>query len=201
MKDELTAAQAAERLGVGHLSINLWCGQGLLTGARREASPVGCISWLIPQNPEKLCAARTQGNQRLAKGTGTTSEAARQKGGVDGVMDVAIISALIGAIAATITSAIWSRLEERRTWTRIEFDDRAGTRKQFGRLTKVLRRVDQRVTFQSPQIANMERGDVAEYYCAASVRWQGVGEPDAGYPYGAGCGWESERVSLLQATR
>ena len=52
MKDELTAAQVAERLGVGRSTVNLWCRQGRFTGARREDSPVG-VYWLIPASALK----------------------------------------------------------------------------------------------------------------------------------------------------
>ncbi|MET0646724.1 MAG: helix-turn-helix domain-containing protein [Pyrinomonadaceae bacterium] len=47
MREELTAAEAAERLQVGRSTVNLWCRQGRLPGARREDSPVGSY-WLIP---------------------------------------------------------------------------------------------------------------------------------------------------------
>jgi excisionase family DNA binding protein len=45
---ELTAAQAAETLGVGRSTINLWCRQGRFPGARLEESPLGSY-WLIPE--------------------------------------------------------------------------------------------------------------------------------------------------------
>ncbi len=74
-------------------------------------------------------------------------------------MDVAIISALIGAIAATITSAIWSRLEERRKRNRMRTMIGLELANNLDALRNFCAEVDQRVTFQSPQIANMERGD------------------------------------------
>ena len=47
MSDELTAAQAAERLRVGRSTVNLWCRQGKFPGAKRKDSPVGPY-WTIP---------------------------------------------------------------------------------------------------------------------------------------------------------
>jgi excisionase family DNA binding protein len=52
MNSELTAAQVAERLGVGRSTVNLWCRQGRFPGARFEGSPVGDY-WLIPESDLK----------------------------------------------------------------------------------------------------------------------------------------------------
>lgn len=52
MRDELTAAQVAERLSVGRSTVNLWCRQGRFPSARVEMSPVGGY-WLIAESDLK----------------------------------------------------------------------------------------------------------------------------------------------------
>lgn len=46
---ELTTSQAAERLGVGKSTVNLWCRRGLFPHARSEETPRGPV-WLIPES-------------------------------------------------------------------------------------------------------------------------------------------------------
>jgi hypothetical protein len=48
MANELTAAQVAERLGMGRSTVNKWCRLGKFSGARQVTSPVGGY-WLIPE--------------------------------------------------------------------------------------------------------------------------------------------------------
>jgi excisionase family DNA binding protein len=45
---DLTIQQAAERLGVGRSTVNLWCRQGRFPNARVEETPLGSY-WLIPE--------------------------------------------------------------------------------------------------------------------------------------------------------
>lgn len=49
MVNELTAAQVAERLGMGRSTVNKWCRLGKFSGARQVDSPVGDY-WLIPES-------------------------------------------------------------------------------------------------------------------------------------------------------
>jgi excisionase family DNA binding protein len=44
----LTTSQAAERLGVGQSTVNLWCRQGRFPNAERVATPQGGY-WTIPE--------------------------------------------------------------------------------------------------------------------------------------------------------
>ena len=46
---ELTTSQAAERLGVGKSTVNLWCRRGFFPNARSEETPRGPV-WLIPES-------------------------------------------------------------------------------------------------------------------------------------------------------
>jgi excisionase family DNA binding protein len=52
MNAELTTAQAAERLGVGKSTVNLWCRQGRFPNARSEETHRGPV-WLIPESDLK----------------------------------------------------------------------------------------------------------------------------------------------------
>jgi excisionase family DNA binding protein len=46
---ELTTSQAADRLGVGKSTVNLWCRRGFFPNARSEETPRGPV-WLIPES-------------------------------------------------------------------------------------------------------------------------------------------------------
>ncbi len=78
MANELTAAQAAERLGVGRSTVNLWCRRGKFPGARIEASPVGDY-WLIPE--KDLAGFKPPERGRPAKANGAAKQPAAKKGG------------------------------------------------------------------------------------------------------------------------
>ena len=45
---KLTTAEAAERLGVAQVTVNVWCLRGLFPNAEREESPRGPV-WMIPE--------------------------------------------------------------------------------------------------------------------------------------------------------
>jgi excisionase family DNA binding protein len=49
MANDLTTSKAAERLGVGKSTVNLWCRQGLFPHARSVDTPRGAV-WLIPES-------------------------------------------------------------------------------------------------------------------------------------------------------
>jgi excisionase family DNA binding protein len=48
----LTTSQAAERLGVGKSTVNLWCRQGKFPNAESADTPRGPV-WLIPESDLK----------------------------------------------------------------------------------------------------------------------------------------------------
>ena len=83
MGDELTAAQAAERLGVGRSTVNLWCRQGRFPSARREDSPVGPY-WIIPAADLKGFTPPPRGRIPKAK---AEQSADKPKGGKAGGPD------------------------------------------------------------------------------------------------------------------
>jgi excisionase family DNA binding protein len=78
MSAELTAVQAAERLGVGRSTVNLWCRQGKFHGARLEGSPVGDY-WLIPEKDLKDFQPPKRG--RVPKLKTGVAKSAKKKGG------------------------------------------------------------------------------------------------------------------------
>lgn len=45
---KLTTAEAAERLGVAQVTVNVWCLRGLFPNAIREETPRGPV-WMIPE--------------------------------------------------------------------------------------------------------------------------------------------------------
>jgi hypothetical protein len=77
MKGGLTAAQVAERLEVGRSTVNLWCRQGLLAGARREDSPVGPY-WLIPESALKTFSRPKRGPTPKTKSEGDKQKQPRK---------------------------------------------------------------------------------------------------------------------------
>jgi excisionase family DNA binding protein len=78
MNTELTTSQAAERLGVGKSTVNLWCRQGRFPNARSEDTPRGPV-WLIPESdlenfsppkmgrPASKAATKTPAKRRAKK--------------------------------------------------------------------------------------------------------------------------------------
>ncbi len=82
MSTELTAAEAAERLGAGRSTVNLWCRQGLFPGARLEKSPVGDY-WLIPETALKDFKPPDRGRKPKPK-PAETVPATKARGGKKG---------------------------------------------------------------------------------------------------------------------
>jgi hypothetical protein len=79
MANELTAAQVAERLGMGRSTVNKWCRLGKFSGARQVTSPVGDY-WLIPeksldgvQPPPLGRPTKAQTDPTKPKGNGTAT--------------------------------------------------------------------------------------------------------------------------------
>lgn len=90
MKDELlTTSQAAERLGVGRSTVNLWCRQGKFPNAVAQKEVIGNV-WYIPagdlkdfQPPQRgRPKSPTEGEKRAAgrirRSNGTSG---KKKGG------------------------------------------------------------------------------------------------------------------------
>ena len=49
---KLTTAEAAARLGVKQITVNVWCLRGRFPGAAREDTPRGPV-WMIPEEEVK----------------------------------------------------------------------------------------------------------------------------------------------------
>ncbi len=63
---ELTTTQAAERLGVGKSTVNLWCRQGRFPNAYAKEEARGAV-WYIPESDLKDFTAPTMGRPPKAK--------------------------------------------------------------------------------------------------------------------------------------
>jgi excisionase family DNA binding protein len=66
----LTTSQAAERLGVGKSTVNLWCRQGRFPNARSQETPRGPV-WLIPEGDVKDFKSPQMGRPPKPKASGT----------------------------------------------------------------------------------------------------------------------------------
>jgi excisionase family DNA binding protein len=78
MSKELTAVQAAERLGVGRSTVNLWCRQGRFPRAHIEESPLGSY-WLIPETDLNRFEKPERGRPRKAQTEKTSKKGKREK--------------------------------------------------------------------------------------------------------------------------
>lgn len=56
----LTTAEAAERLGVAQVTVNVWCLKGLFPNATREDTPRGPV-WTIPESDVRGFVKPTRG--------------------------------------------------------------------------------------------------------------------------------------------
>jgi excisionase family DNA binding protein len=63
---ELTTTQAAERLGVGKSTVNLWCRQGRFPNAYAKEEARGAV-WYIPESDLKEFSPPTMGRPPKAK--------------------------------------------------------------------------------------------------------------------------------------
>jgi len=68
---ELTTTQAAERLGVGKSTVNLWCRQGRFPNAYAKEEARGAV-WYIPESDLKEFSPPTMGRPPKPK-SGTSS--------------------------------------------------------------------------------------------------------------------------------
>ena len=90
---ELTTTQAADRLGVGKSTVNLWCRQGRFPNAYAKEEARGAV-WYIPESdlkgfspptmgrPPKSAAApenRATGRIRASNGTAPGKQKGRKK--------------------------------------------------------------------------------------------------------------------------
>lgn len=75
---KLTTSQAAERLGVGKSTVNLWCRQGRFPNAESTDTPRGPV-WLIPESDLKDFKPPTMGRPPKPKAQEEVEQANAKK--------------------------------------------------------------------------------------------------------------------------
>jgi predicted site-specific integrase-resolvase len=75
----LTTAEAAERLGVAQVTVNVWCLRGLFPNAVREETARGPV-WTIPESDVKNFVKPKRGRIPKPKDNGAAKQKRARKG-------------------------------------------------------------------------------------------------------------------------
>jgi predicted site-specific integrase-resolvase len=76
----LTTAEAAERLGVAQVTVNVWCLRGLFPNAVRQETARGPV-WIIPESDVSEFVKPKRGRVPKPKGNGAAPSKRAKKGG------------------------------------------------------------------------------------------------------------------------